>query len=463
MPIIFHIDMNSYFATVEQQANPHLRGKPIGVCEHLGGIIIAPSIEAKKLGIKTAMPVWEARKIYPGIILLKVDPPKVRSVTERFLKIFSEFTDVVERYSIDEAFLDITNLIPCSERLKFSLSRRGPASFSRRRGEEGRERSNRIKRSFAVTQDDKKGDKDDSFIWDQALLYALEIKQRIRREIGEWLTCSIGIASNKLIAKIASDIDKPDGLTLVRPQDIPGLYSRIDLTDIPGIGTRMARRLAVHNIFSPLDLPQYPESRLRAEFGLVGHYLARLGRFEDTGGFVVPDEERIKSMGHSYTMSRATGDEKEIKKLLFKLSEKIALRLRRKNMWGSVVSFYAGSSQGGFGKTHRIHDFINDGRLIFDQAWKLFESAHIFPPQAWGGVRGEVEPRPVKMLGVTVSGLAENLADEPLFEKYKKPQWALQAMDKVNNKHGDFTLRRGVLLSAKNLAQDTVGFGRLAP
>src|SRR3990167_8421907 len=111
MKVIFHIDMNSYFATVEQQANPHLRGKPIGVCEHLGGIIIAPSIEAKKLGIRTAMPVWEARKIYPGIILLPVDPPKVRSVTERFLKIFSEYTDVVERYSIDEAFLDITNLV----------------------------------------------------------------------------------------------------------------------------------------------------------------------------------------------------------------------------------------------------------------------------------------------------------------------------------------------------------------
>ena len=107
--------MNSYFATVEQQANPHLRGRPIGVCEHLGGIIIAPSIEAKKLGIKTATPVWEARKICPDIVLLKVDPPKVRSVTERFLKIFSEYTDIVERYSIDEAFLDITNLIKRSE------------------------------------------------------------------------------------------------------------------------------------------------------------------------------------------------------------------------------------------------------------------------------------------------------------------------------------------------------------
>ena len=450
MPIIFHIDMNSYFATVEQQANPHLRGKPIGVCEHLGGIIIAPSIEAKKLGIKTAMPVWEARKIYPGIILLPVDPPKVRSVTERFLKIFSEYTDVVERYSIDEAFLDITNLITRSERLKFSLSRRG----------EGRERSNRIKRSFAVTQDDKKGDKDDSFIWDQALLYALEIKQRIRLEIGEWLTCSIGIASNKLIAKIASDIEKPDGLTLVRPRDIPGLYNRIDLTDIPGIGTRMARRLAVHNIFTPLDLAWYPESRLRAEFGLVGHYLARLGRFEDTGGFVVPEDERIKTMGHSYTISRATGDEKEIKKLLFKLSEKIALRLRRKNMWGSVVSIYARSSQGGFSRSHKIGDLINDGRLIFDQAWKLFKSST--PPLTPSTPSYLKRGTEIKMLGVTVSGLIVNLADEPLFEKYKKPQWALQAMDKVNNKHGDFTLRRGVLLSAKNLAQDTVGFGRLA-
>src|SRR5438105_1584957 len=108
MRIIFHIDMNSYFASCEQQANPLLRGKPVGVCEHLGGIIIAPSVEAKKFGVKTAMPVWEARKLCPQIILLPTDPDKYRETTRRFLSVLYEYSEDLERYSIDEAFMDMT-------------------------------------------------------------------------------------------------------------------------------------------------------------------------------------------------------------------------------------------------------------------------------------------------------------------------------------------------------------------
>src|SRR3990167_9306004 len=106
--IILHIDMNSYFASVEQQANPHLRGLPVGVCEHLGGIIIAPSVEAKRLGITLGTPVWEAIKIFPRIVLLPTDPPKYREITDRFLRILHDYSDEVEQYSIDEAFVDLT-------------------------------------------------------------------------------------------------------------------------------------------------------------------------------------------------------------------------------------------------------------------------------------------------------------------------------------------------------------------
>src|SRR3989344_1712104 len=108
MRIILHIDMNSYFASVEQQANPHLRGRPIGVCEHLGGIIIAPSAEAKRLGIKLGTPVWTARKIFPQIVLLHTDPDKYRTVTGKFMKVFRDYSNDVEQYSIDEAFIHAT-------------------------------------------------------------------------------------------------------------------------------------------------------------------------------------------------------------------------------------------------------------------------------------------------------------------------------------------------------------------
>src|SRR3989344_1454494 len=451
--IIFHIDMNSYFATCEQQANPHLRGLPIGVCEHLGGIIIAPSIEAKRLGIKTGTPVWEARKIDPLIGLLPVDPPKYREITRRFLRIFSDYTSLVERYSIDEAFLDVTNLIGAGE-----------------------------------------------YPWSTALLYALEIKQRIRLEIGEWLSCSIGAAPNKLLAKIASDMEKPDGLTLIKPEDIPGLYERLNLTDIPGIAYRMERRLHDLGIFSLSDLRDYPEEELRQQFGIVGHYLHELGALRNPSVFELDDDQiriietephplkfeaksaeayppsprataddplrtdvrldirtysrrRIKSMGHAYTMPAATDDPETIRRLIFKLSEKVGKRLRARSFAGSVVSCYVryatrgNGESSGEGRGHRIHDLISDGRDIFRAAWKIYQSFH--------------NGHPVRMAGVTVSGLAANVADEPPFERYRRAKRVIMAMDRVNDKYGDFFLRRAFLLQARALASDTVGFGRM--
>src|SRR5690349_12786458 len=108
IPVIIHLDMNSYFASVEQQDNPDWRGKPVGVCEHLGGIIIAASREAKRWGIGTGTPVWEAKKLYPKIILTPTHAERYRFYTRRFLKVVEDYTDMVEKYSIDECFLDIT-------------------------------------------------------------------------------------------------------------------------------------------------------------------------------------------------------------------------------------------------------------------------------------------------------------------------------------------------------------------
>ena len=119
--IVMHLDMNSFFASCEQQDNFSLRGKPVGVCEHLGGIIIAASVEAKKWGVTTGTPVWEARKLYPKIILTYTHPAAYRKYNRRLVKLVSEYTDKVEVYSIDEVFLDITRT--CNIRLKIKDSR----------------------------------------------------------------------------------------------------------------------------------------------------------------------------------------------------------------------------------------------------------------------------------------------------------------------------------------------------
>jgi len=168
-----------------------------------------------------------------------------------------------------------------------------------------------------------------------------------------------------------------------------------------------------------------------------------------------PEEEDIKSMSHAYTMPRATRDERIIKKLLFTLSEKIAVRMRRRNFWGSEIRVYARfetqdkshRASAGAGRSRRMRDFTNDGKIIFKQAWAIFQSLNI--------------RLPIRMANVAVAGLALNVVDEPLFLRYKKLQQALFVRDRINRKYGDFTLRPATLLDDSIWASDTVGFGRM--
>lgn len=397
--IILHLDMNSYFASVEQQANPHLRGRPVGVCEHLGGIIIAPSVEAKRLGIKLGTTVWDARKIYPKIVLLPVDPPKYRHVTAGFLRILMDYSDEVEKASIDEAFADI------------SLAARD---------------------------------------YSDALLIGLQIKQRIRREIGEWVSCSIGIGPNKLVAKIAADLGAGDidRICVIRPDDIPSLYERLKLVSIPGIGRRLERALNKLGITTLRGLACYPLANLLNQFGLEGLFLHQFANFQDSGWFVRPEKEQIKSFGHSYTLPKVIGEITEIKKLMYKLSEKIGRRMRRKEARGNIIHYFHSDRQyQGFSKQHKIGEFIDDGRNIYRAAFRIFQQAN---------------NSSIKIMGISVSGLVFHKPQEPLFEEYKRPLWLTSALDKINNKYGEFTIRRGRLAKIEEeWAKDTVGFGRM--
>ncbi|MDP3741377.1 MAG: hypothetical protein Q8R08_03580 [bacterium] len=420
--IILHIDMNSYFASCEQQANVHLRGRPVGVCEHLGGIIIAPSVEAKRLGIKLGTTVWDARKIYPAIVLLPVDPDKYRHVTAAFLKILYEYSNCVEKYSIDEAFVDLSKI--CKN-------------------------------------------------YDDALLVGLEIKQRIRKEIGEWVSCSIGIGPNKLISKIAADLGTGDldRIFVVKPNEIDRLYQRLKLTDIPGIGPRLERAFNKLGIFSLQQLRDYPVANLINQFGINGYFLHQLSRFHNapfTPSYLKRGEgelsEQIKSFGHSYTLPKPINKFPDIKKLMYKLCEKIGRRMRRQGARGNVIHYFHSTPSfnpppqegevgwgSGFSKQHKIQEFIDDGREIYKAAFNIFE-----------GSRPGSNSIQIKIMGISVSGLMFDNPPEPLFEQYKKPAWLVEAMDQVNNKYGEFTICRGRLLGIPSeWGKDTVGFGRM--
>ncbi|MBI4363438.1 MAG: hypothetical protein HY545_01160, partial [Candidatus Doudnabacteria bacterium] len=259
-PKIILIDMNSFFASVEQQANPFLRGKPVGVVAsmHETSCLIATSKEAKKLGIKTGTLTYKAKKIYPKIILLKAEPEKYREINRRLVKIFRDYTDRVEVYSIDEAFLQLN---PNIEYLN-------PKQYQNPK--------HKIQNSFEhfnLENSNLFSASDLGFRISQPLLVAVEIKRRIREEVGEWLTCSVGIAANKFMAKLACDLQKPDGLSIVWRQNLPEIYKTKRLRDLWGISRGWEGRFLKLGIRSPLQLLGYPEQNLISLFGKPGYYL----------------------------------------------------------------------------------------------------------------------------------------------------------------------------------------------
>lgn len=199
-PLVMHIDLNSCFATIEQQANPLLRGKPIVVAAYssANGCVLAPSIEAKRHGIKTGMRVKDAKLLYSDVIVLMSDPEKYRDVHIKFKKIFSDYSDHVVPKSIDEAIIDFRGM----ERLNLDY-----------------------------------------------IKIAKEIKQRMKTEIGEWIICSIGISTNRFLAKLAASLHKPDGLDMITFSNIEKVYNSTTLLDLNGINVRFQARLNAYGIF----------------------------------------------------------------------------------------------------------------------------------------------------------------------------------------------------------------------
>src|SRR3989304_9219848 len=191
--VILHVDLDNFFATAAQQANPGLRNKPVGIVKAKGrSCIIAASKEAKKYNVKTGSNICEAKKLCPSIILIPADFEKYEDITYRFIEICRRYSPICEVFSLDECFVDIT---------------------------------------------------DTEKLWGNAVSIALEIQERLATEIGDYLTCSVGISENKLLAKLASTQAKPDGIYYLDQKSIFEALDKADLTDVCGIGFRLYRRL----------------------------------------------------------------------------------------------------------------------------------------------------------------------------------------------------------------------------
>lgn len=397
MRTIFHIDFNSYFARVEQQKNPFLRCKPVGVLKAAGRtVVIAASVEAKRLGVKTGSSVLEARRLAPTIVLVPADFDSYYDTTKRFTSIASRYSDRVELFSLDEVFLDVTDTAP---------------------------------------------------ILGGAISIAQAIKHDLRTELGEWLTVSIGIAKNKFLAKLASDMEKPDGLVEITDKNQDYYLGRATFDQVCGIGWRLEKRLGAMGITQLLQIRSVSEKFLLASFG--PYWTKRLidlswGRDETllaTDKLATPP----KSVSRTHTLFVDLIDERKILGVIRNLVEEATAKLRAARMAGRQFGLMIrGDEQSDAFFVTRKH-CSNDPAEAFHELKRLYL-------HGWFGSR-------VRFLGVWVSLLEEtDRLTAPLFFDIQRRQQLLLVQDQVNQKFGHYTVFPASLLWSPIIRPEVNGY-----
>jgi DNA polymerase-4 len=319
------------------------------------------------------MNVYEARKLCPHIIFVVGNNEKYTHTCREMQKIYLRFTPDVEVYSIDEAFLDVT-----TTHHLFG----GPEAI----GE--------------------------------------TIRSQIKNQFG--ITCTVGIAPNILIAKLASDIAKPDGLQWIRPEQVGSILEDLPLQELWGIGSGTTGKLGAMGIRTCGQLGRAPASLLRSTFGIMGEHLKAMGMGRCNRPLIVREEDP-KSIGHSMTFPKDLSDRKEIGAEILKLSDMVGRRARRYGFIGRKVALtirYPDFET--FSKQTTLHDYTNHTHEIYRNAISILE-----------GLR--LRDR-VRLLGISLSDLAKDNNQMVLFEDQRKERAILRAVDALNDKFGDFKI-----------------------
>ncbi|WP_456279372.1 DNA polymerase IV [Bacillus sp. AK128] len=383
--VILHVDMNSFYASVEIAHDPSLSGKPLAIAgnpEERRGIIVTCSYEARALGIKTTMPLWEAKRICPQLIVKTPNFDRYRSASLAMFEYLRSYTDMVQPVSIDEGYMDITD---CFEQGT-------PLELARR--------------------------------------IQLELKENYK------LPCSIGVAPNKFLAKMASDMKKPLGITVLRKRDVKEKLWPLPVAEMHGVGNKTAEKLKPFNIMTIGDLAEADVRQLKGLLGINGERLkSRANGIDDRP--VDPDAiYEFKSIGNSTTLRSDTTDEQEIFTVLQRLSESVSRRLKRKESLARTIQL-----------TIRYHDRktitrskkvgnpiveSKDILLVIQQLWK----------KHWN-------EEPVRLLGITTQDLLEkNEAYKQLdiftYQEDAKKEPLFQTIEKLQTKFGQNVIKRGL-------------------
>ncbi len=385
---ILHVDMDAFYASIEQRDNPELRGKPVVVGGATRGVVAAASYESRKFGIRSAMPMMEANRRCPDLIRVPPRMSHYQAVSKQIFAVFREFTPLVEGLSLDEAFLDIT----ASQKLHGS-------------GEQ----------------------------------VARDIKRRIREETR--LTASVGVAENKLVAKIASDLDKPDGLVVVPADRVTRILDPLPVAVIPGIGKKTLPRLEDIGIRTIGDLRQAKASRLEPVFG---RYTARTQqRAAGIDARPVVSERQEKSISAEETFSTDLEDRHDMEHKLMQLSERTSARLRRAGLAASTVQVKIRQSD--FTTVTRqaaLRPPDNGTETIYAVARSLLATWLADHPEAR-----------VRLLGVGGSGLGPAQQGD-LFAETDSPAAVDEAVDAIRERFGNTAMSRASGLKRRSDRDD---------
>ncbi len=342
---IIHVDMDAFYASVEQRDHPELKGKPVAVGgSSKRGVVAAASYEARKYGVSSAMTSSEAARRCKDLIFVKHRFSAYKEASAAIHKIFEDYTDLIEPLSLDEAYLDVT--------------------------------TNKVGMPSAT-------------------LIAREIKQRIKADVD--LTASAGISINKFLAKTASDLDKPDGLSVILPEEAEMFVEKLPIHRFFGIGKVTSEKLKKMGVFTGKDLKALSITRLKSTFGKSGQYYYDIARGIDHRS-VNPHRER-KSIGAENTYSTDLFREPQIRSALNKIFEEVYRRIQKSNVRARTLTI-----------KYKHHDFevhtksrSTDGLMSSKQDfWQCYEQ--LYPEIDW-------ENKPIRLLGISVSNFT---IQEPL-------------------------------------------------
>ncbi len=398
-PRIMHIDLNSCFATVEQQARPLLRGRPVGITNRLNPycILVAVSYEAKKLGVKVGMRINDAVKLAPGLIVAETDPPKYHYVYQHLVRIMKSYSPDVTMKSIDEGIIDFGRVVG------------GVPSL------------------------------------EELVEIGMQIKQRLKSEVGGWMRCNIGIAPNRFLAKTAAGLHKPNGLDIITHQNLRATLARLELTDLTGIANRNEARLNACGIYTPLQFLDAASETLRKR---VFRSVCGDDWYRRLRGYETDDEVwDTKSVSRQFVMDDKYPTTEVLHARLNYLCENVGLKLRHKGFAARGVSVYARYDTGDYWHERKaFNSAFYSNAEICRRATLLFNR----------------RPRDaiVRELGITCYLLdASARAQTNLLEEVNKQERLTDTIDSINTRYGEYTVMFAVSAPAKGQVKTKVPFG----